>query len=245
MNIQEFSRNFDILYNNVMSNASTAAGLNEYEKSVFLTKAQDELIKNYFNPKGNKYQEGFDGNEKRQIDFSTLIKTYSAIPYIDNTYVKFDDRSFLYQLPKDIMFVLNETATIIDGDKTFIINIIPINYNEYSKIMGKPYKQPLKTQGWRLFQSNGTADYISEVIVKYNTTISKYTVRYVKKPKPIILEDLNTYFNGASIDGVSTVSTCELHPSIHNDILQRAVELAKITYSGEPASIVQTGQRSE
>ena len=51
----EFSNEFDVLYNNIMSNA--APGLNEYEKSVFLTKGQEEIVKNYFNPKGNKYGE--------------------------------------------------------------------------------------------------------------------------------------------------------------------------------------------
>ena len=34
---------------------------------------QDELLKNYFNPSGNKYQSGFDDNPKRQIDFVLLI----------------------------------------------------------------------------------------------------------------------------------------------------------------------------
>ena len=71
MNVNEFSLQFDVLYNNIMDN--DAPGLDEYEKSVFLTKAQEEILKNYFNPKGNKYQEGFDDSEKRQIDFSNLI----------------------------------------------------------------------------------------------------------------------------------------------------------------------------
>jgi hypothetical protein len=39
--------------------------LDEYEKSVFLTKAQDEVVKAYFSPKTNKSQEGFDGSEIR------------------------------------------------------------------------------------------------------------------------------------------------------------------------------------
>ena len=52
MTTQEFSNEFDVLYNNIMSNQ--APGLDEYEKSVFLTKAQNEILKNYFNPKGNK-----------------------------------------------------------------------------------------------------------------------------------------------------------------------------------------------
>ena len=46
MTAEEFSQEFDILYNNIASNQ--APGLTEYEKSVFLTKAQDEIIKNYF-----------------------------------------------------------------------------------------------------------------------------------------------------------------------------------------------------
>lgn len=61
MTTSEFSNQFDVLYNNIMSNQ--APGLDEYEKSVFLTKAQDEIVKAYFNPKGNKFLEGFDGNE--------------------------------------------------------------------------------------------------------------------------------------------------------------------------------------
>ena len=63
MTNSEFSNEFDVLYNNITSNQ--APGLDEYEKSVFLTKAQDEIVKAYFNPKTNKVHEGFDGNEKR------------------------------------------------------------------------------------------------------------------------------------------------------------------------------------
>lgn len=43
MTTQEFSNEFDVLYNNIMSNQ--APGLDEYEKSVFLTKAQSEILK--------------------------------------------------------------------------------------------------------------------------------------------------------------------------------------------------------
>jgi len=44
MTTKEFSNEFDILYNSIATNA--APGIDLYEKSVFLTKAQDELIKN-------------------------------------------------------------------------------------------------------------------------------------------------------------------------------------------------------
>ena len=77
MTVQEFSDEFDVLYNNIMSNQ--APGLDEYEKSVFLTKAQYEVIKNYFNPKSNPKQEGFDDSPKRQIDFSKLMAVKKPI----------------------------------------------------------------------------------------------------------------------------------------------------------------------
>ena len=73
MTLKEFSDQFDILYNSISSNQ--APGLDEYEKSIFLTKAQEEIVKAYFYPITNKLQAGFDGNEKRQIDFSMLVKT--------------------------------------------------------------------------------------------------------------------------------------------------------------------------
>lgn len=243
MTTQEFSNEFDVLYNNIMSNQ--APGLDEYEKSVFLTKAQSEILKNYFNPKGNKYQEGFDESEKRQIDFSTLIKAVNPTAYVGSSYVKFDDRSQLFQMPSDILFVLNETAlNTVDGVNR-LINIVPINFDEYSRIMSKPYKQPLKNQGWRLFQSTGGVDFISEVIVKTGSTLTNYKVRYVRRPKPIILTNLADTYSNVSIEGLTTVTECELDPILHPEILQRAVELAKAAYTGDIKNIVELGQRSE
>lgn len=243
MTTQEFSNEFDVLYNNIMSNQ--APGLDEYEKSVFLTKAQSEILKNYFNPKGNKYQEGFDESEKRQIDFSTLIKAVKPATYVESSYVKFDDRSQLFQMPSDILFVLNETAlNTVDGVNR-LINIVPINFDEYSRIMSKPYKQPLKNQGWRLFQSTGGVDFISEVIVKTGSTLTNYKVRYVRRPKPIILTNLADTYSNVSIEGLTTITECELDPILHPEILQRAVELAKAAYTGDIKNIVELGQRSE
>ena len=80
MTTQEFTDQFDILYNNITSNQ--APGLDEYEKSVFLTIAQDDIVKGYYNLKGNKFAEGYGDNPKRDIDFSMLIKvkSYSLDP---------------------------------------------------------------------------------------------------------------------------------------------------------------------
>lgn len=244
MTAQEFSNEFDVLYNNIMSNQ--APGLDEYEKSVFLTKAQLEILKNYFNPKGNKYGQGFDENAKRQIDFSTLITVAKPSQYTpEGGYVKFDDRSQLYKMPQDILLMLNETGiNTVDGVKR-LISIIPMNYEEYARLMSKPWKQPLKNQGWRLFQSTGGVDFISEVVIKYNSSLTDYKIRYVKRPKPIILANLADEYSNVSIEGINTITECELDPILHPEILQRAVELAKSAYTGDLKSSVELGQRSE
>lgn len=244
MTTQEFSNEFDVLYNNIMSNQ--APGLDEYEKSVFLTKAQLEIVKNYFNSKGNKYGQGFDESAKRQIDFSTLITVTKPSQYIPvGDYTKFDDRSHLYKMPNDILLMLNETGiNIVDGVRR-LISIIPINYEEYARIISKPWKQPLKNQGWRLFRSTGGVDFISEVVIKYNSSLDDYKIRYVKRPKPIILANLADEYSNISIEGLNTITDCELDPILHPEILQRAVELAKSAYIGDLKSNVELGQRSE
>lgn len=72
MTVKEFSSEFDVLYNSITSNQ--APSLDEYEKSVFLTKAQEELVRAYFNKNLNKIQEGFGDGIYRDAFFYTLIQ---------------------------------------------------------------------------------------------------------------------------------------------------------------------------
>ena len=243
MTAQEFSNEFDVLYNNIMSNQ--APGLDEYEKSVFLTKAQSEIIKNYFNPKGNKYQEGFDGSQKRQVDFSKLMKTYASSGTIPTPTSFFGNVTGAYKItwPDDVFVVVNEVVDVTkkDDNRKYRLQVIPIKYDEYLRVSSKPYKQPLKNQAWRII--NGENDI--NLIVGHLNSVSTdgYHIRYIKHPKPIILESLDG--SGLSINGETNAMGCELDPEIHPEILQRAVELAKAAYTGDINSQLQMGQRSE
>nr|DAU82423.1 MAG TPA: hypothetical protein [Crassvirales sp.] len=297
---------FDVLYNNITSNQ--APGLNAYEKSVFLTKGQDETLKNYFNPKskGNNTQEGFDGNIKRQVDFSmlTTVATTSATSYTyslvsgktdkdgkpvysrtettapKSTYsyteaydaegnvLKDEKDNVLYirnegtdvsdfgtplfdmrentksvTLPSKLMYAINEMVEVTRNDKKILLQVIPVKFDEYSRLMCKPYKRPLKYQAWRLINNDVVNK--ADIVVGPSDTLTKYTIRYVRRPNPIIVSDLD----GLTIDGVSHASECELDPIIHTEILQRAVELAKIAWTNTGQdnlqAVMQAGQRSE
>ena len=248
MTTVEFSSEFDILYNNIMSNK--APGLDGYEKSVFLTKAQLEIVMGHFNPKGNKYQEGVDGNPKRQIEFSELI-SYDN-PQVLSTATSFDRRGIVFALPQNTLLLLNESFSWTIGGKVLDYQVLPISFDEYFRLMSKPYKAPMKNQVWRLAKDKGTLNSlnISDIQIEIiphrkkdeGSSIS-YSIRYVRKPIPIILEDLADM--QLTIDGESGITDCELNPMVHREILDRAVELAKAAYIGNLESTVQLNTRNE
>lgn len=254
MTITEFSNQFDVLYNNITSNQ--APGLNEYEKSVFLTKAQNEIVKNYFtaNSKGNNIGQGFDDSAKRQADFSSLLKVYHTTTP-SSAPDKIDERSTVYNFPSDVFIVINEALKCGTGQNVQHLQVIPLRYDEYTRLMSKPYKRPLKYQAWRLINSatasGNTITKHVELITNGYQNVTEYSVRYIRYPKPIILGDIDDL----TIDGhptsseTSTVFNCELDPILHEDILQRAVELAKVAWTAtgqdNAQMVIQAGQRSE
>lgn len=260
----EFSNEFDVLYNSITSNQ--APGLDEYEKSVFLTKAQDEIVKSYFNPRSNKTQEGFDSNERRQIDFSMIMRSRAyqitqsgdipVIPFKDS-FFDMRDNTKSVDLNEDILMFVNEYVEVSRGSSTARLTVLPINYVEYSRLMSKPYKRPLKNQAWRLLD-NSDGHKRAELVVGPIDNITKYVTRYVKRPRAIILDVLSDGtsldgYVGADKDGNPTTDikkatqgvTCELDPILHPEILQRAVELAKASYTGDLQSQIALGQASQ
>ena len=256
MTAQEFSDQFDVLYNNITSNQ--APGLTEYEKSVFLTKAQNEIVKNYFtaNSKGNNIGQGFDDSAKRQADFSCLMMTKDCNETsAPSSYRPIDSRSNVYKFPSDIFIIINE-AIVLSKPANRVLQVIPLRYDEYMRLMSKPFKRPLKYQAWRLINQGeydeGRTNRYAELIVGPGEIINTYSIRYIKYPKPVIVDDLD----GLTIDGYSYGSSgdmstegCELDPILHQDILQRGVELAKIAWTAagndNAQSVIQAGTRSE
>ena len=242
MKLQEFSDTFDALLNSYNTQAQfgdqasrSTIVLDEYEKSVILTQAQDIIVKTYFDSKLNSQAQGFDDSERRQVDFSSLIKS-SVLTKASSQDSIFDERGIIYKFPtkasdnttSDVLFVLNEKITI--GSKDYVV--IPISYKEYDREMSKAYAQPLKKQIWRLFQNNQSGfDIYSEIIPNVNLSGSTmvYKVRYVRRPNPIVLTDLP---NDLSIDGVTVATECELNPILHMDILNKALEIAVATRGG-------------
>lgn len=250
MTTSEFSKEFDIRFNFVNSNL--AFSVNDYEKSVYLTRAQEELLSNYFNPKGNKYQEGFDDSAKRDIDFSSLINVME-ITSAKVGVVPFADNGLVFEINDNVLYLLNEkfeyniiTGPSASSKKT---GIFPLKMEEYQRILTKPYKSPPKRQTWRFIRSNdasggnATGKLVVELIPKSDVsgTNYKYTVRYIKKPQPIVVGSLGSL----SVNGISTVSECVLPTEVHDEILNRAIEICRIDYLGDASGQLQINTRTE
>lgn len=239
MILSEFDNEFDVLYNNIMSNQ--APGLDAYEKSVFLTKAEYEIVKAYFYPQTNKLMQGFDGNERRQIDFSKLVNSVEPLVVLGaGTIDKRTSGVAKSSMPADALMILNEVLDVVRSNKNITLQVRPLTYIEYSNLMSKPHKRPLKWNAWRLQvmeDSNSSVD----LIAGFEDIITTYRVRYVRRPLPIIVSNLE----GVTIGGLSTATECELDPILHEEILQRAVELAKAAYTGDLTATLALGQASQ
>lgn len=206
----EFSIEFDILYNNISSNK--APGLNEYEKSVFLTKAQEQIVTELYSGRNTTYN-SFEETEEQRRYLHSLITT-SFLEESTEIADIITSNSSIYKLPENIMFITYETA-ILTGNKE--VTVYPVSQDELSKIIKNPFRGPSNNRVLRLDLGNNSIEVIS------NYDITKYLIRYIRKPNPIILVDLE---DELSINGVAEESECELDSSLHRTILDRAVALA-------------------
>ena len=228
MTLEEFSTEFDVLYNSITSNA--APGFNDYEKSVLLTLAQEELIKSYFVANNNTTGVGLDGSQKRHYDFSTLIKVKTLNNIIDSILttgvdvpVFNKDANNIFLVPNDVFLVLNEYLTVKNNSYT----VFPISYDSYNLLMSKPFPYPNKRQAWRLDSSiNGEIAATKVIHVSDDKDISRKNITFESiYHKPLNIEinikngDILSDFVVVSESKEAVNITLNLSNTANNDIV--------------------------
>ena len=232
MTCEEFSLEFDLLYNNIMSNK--APGLSEYEKSLFLTQAQESIVLDIYS---GKYGDSFERTEETKSYLNILIKQkeYEKIDGTDKNSIKpegnkLDTRSVFITLPEDLWFKTGETAYIIDNfykcnvDGLREVMVFPVTQDTLVRTKRSPFRGPNERRILRLDSGKNQVELIS------NYQIHSYTVRYLSRPEPIILKELP---QGLTIGGKSSPQTCLLNTAIHKAILSKAVLIAKSSWESE------------
>lgn len=221
MTNKEFSDGFSTLLNSFGITPNIT--LDEYEKSTFLTNAQEQLIIDIYSGRNVIYGKSFEQTEELRRYLSNLVETYETSTKVTGKLGLSKDSVF-FEIPQDTWFITYEVALLKDSRLGCLdgieASVVPLPQDDLYRAKDNPFRGPSKDRVLRLdIKSN-----LAELISKYN--VDKYLMRYISQPTPIILVDLP---DGLSINGISTESECELNPVVHRAILERAVQLAIIS----------------
>ena len=221
MTNKEFSDGFSTLLNSF--GVTPNITLDEYEKSTFLTNAQEQLIIDIYSGRNIIYGKSFEQTEEIRRYLSNLVETYETSTKVTGKLGLSKDSVF-FEIPQDTWFITYEVAFLKDSRLGCLdgieASVVPLPQDDLYRAKDSPFRGPSKDRVLRLDIKSDLAELIS----KYN--VDKYLMRYISQPTPIVLVDLP---DGLSINGVSTESECELNPVVHRAILERAVQLAIIS----------------
>ena len=223
---EEWENGFDLLYQNITSNQ--APGLNSYEKSVLLTDAEYAIEIGLYN---GTLKHSFEETEELTAYLNSLVCQSDCVK--SKCAPKIVDNATVFELPEDLLFRTLEMCTVnVEGCGTRKAIVVPVTQDEFWRTYRNPFKRQNNDRVLRL--SYGSADGDEETyhqnfseLVSDNEVV-KYTVRYLRKPEPIILCDLE---DGLSIEGETQAKTCKLHESLHRAILEEAVRRAKAVWT--------------
>lgn len=227
MTVKEFSDGFDTLVDSYRrfkdfdkQDMLDSIEFDEYQKSLYLTLAQSEIVIGLYTGK-NTYGEPFEDTEEMRRYLDSLVKTVIPTKSLSGNPEPVLSTSVFYNLPSDIAFIVYEQARLVDsalgcfdGEVT---NVLPVTHDEYNRIRRNPFRGATRYKVLRLDAGSNKVELVS----KYH--ISGYTIRYLQKPEPIILETLD---GGLTIENETAAQTCQLNEMLHRPILNRAVQMA-------------------
>jgi hypothetical protein len=186
MTPEELSKELDVIYENINKNG--APGLDGYEKSVIFTHAQDILVRTILEQ---------DPSAASLSQLITLFEDTTGTPTGFSW-------GTVFNLPETgVLRVLNEKVSDTDGND---YTIDQISSQEFDIKQSKPYHYPRRRTAWRLpLEDSAIA---VELFGRPNIVFDTYKLRYVRKPKPIIVENLKTIspFNTDMVDNYTITS---------------------------------------
>jgi hypothetical protein len=160
MTTTEFSDEFDVL---VSIRVPGTEAFDEYAKSVYLTKAQEQIVL-------ASYAE-VENTEEQREHLSNLIKKKVTYNPTNNTVEK----------PTDLLFILKEEAMVNSVNAL----VVPIKHDHLWRTLRNPFRNPSK---YRVIREDSE----DKLILHSKGSVTSYTLTYLRKPCPIILVDLTS-----------------------------------------------------
>lgn len=237
MTAEDFSNTFDIMFNNLMSDR--APEVNDYEKSVLLTLAQEAVA-------AEVLSSAFEADERRRRAVDALVEGADVAPSGEAApahLLHAGVETALFDLPARLWAIVRETAVVsspgscLDGLR---IPVRPERHDDLSHDIGNPFRDPSARRALRVDVGGTRA--ARRVALLSGLPLSSYGLAYARRPRPILLAD----FSGADYDqvhirGVSTfkgaldgydpsdlmAEPCELGEAVHAEIVARAAQMAR------------------
>ena len=212
MEVQEISDRLDYQLGKTVSGIV----LDEYNKSLYLTKAQFVFITNVL--KEYEY-----GDAMRHIlspllieanPTSTGVITGQPIPPVppDVNPTPGPDIGFQYEhsVPENILAIVFEVLNYIP--------VVPLDTNDIHYTLHNPFAKPDENIAYRVTYSNKFDLYTTSLV-------DDYSYIYCQEPDPIILEDLTASFGSLNISGKTTEATSVLADTYIVNIIDIAASM--------------------
>ena len=228
MTNQQFLDSFYTLYDKVSTNGAPTMPVPQIQ--VLATEAQELLLVTGLSPESNRLRQGAEESEKRIQDFGELIRHKIITPqaYDANTN---NDNGVFVSLPNspfnlaayqgnpasfDVFYFPVQEQAVANfkncNGKYEKIKVYEYSHAEYTTLLEDPFNRPSKKRVWRL----RVEGFKHELITDGTYSITAYILRYIRKPRPILL------------DGTLPLSAevSELSEHKHREILRMTVDLA-------------------
>ena len=250
MTAQEFREEFNLRYNNALEGAP---GLDTFEISSYLTIAQEQYVKTHYD--GTKdISTAFEYTEKCRRVLAPLVRNKildtpmtnvltTDIPNDSPLNGGMTEFSSFWDIADDVMYIVSEHVATGGTRETRngalvgynITPVIPVTHDEFHLSYKNPFRKPSKRKVWRMDSFVQGNKVVVELIPSIDfENIQEYRVRYLSKPRPIIVQSFESADDTAgldlSIEGYNSMSTCRLNDFTHREIINIAVQNAVLDY---------------
>jgi hypothetical protein len=248
----QMANEFDIQYD-LITNIGAHGFYNNAERSFFLSKAQENIIKQRYHPAGNKYGEGFEETEKRRKDLSELTENVLLLAATSTTGAgvtgameaftgsyNLPNGNF-WKLPANFMWSLSEGTdiTLLSTNEAYNytgspyqrtnVKVLPKTHDEYQADVENPFAKPYYKLVWRMDYSRQDTDSMIDVDNQKRhelITDGTYDVDKYRLRYVRRPDDIIPYDTLGSDTTTSTAASCKLDPSLHREIVAEAVRIA-------------------
>jgi hypothetical protein len=236
----EMKYNFLLWYDKLFGMAAPA--YDDRQVSAILTKAQLRVFKRYYMPNRNRFGEGFESTQKRRTDLEQFIR--NANPALSANQIGVHPNGKFYDMPADFLYPVQESL-ITNLSTPDEITVIPVRHDEYNANIKNVYKRPYKNLAWRMDYSRadhgedggdamtGRTAKRTEIITDAASSILSYRVRYLINPPAIVCDEITP----------ASQRHCILDETLHDEIVDEAVKIAKAATAPEEYQIADKEQK--